>query len=152
MFSHGSIAPMIEQLEGRQLFSAGIESAHGFIAPDGSPYLYGKYVLTLNAAGNDPRQFAETHVVTIKRHDGPSFGGWMWGGKRQQVKGSWNSTFNDYHFEVLATSSTGRVTNRGTMYMSWDPATQQFNGHWAYHRGKANFVDATFTLAKPPTA
>jgi len=151
MFSQGSTGPVIEQLEGRRLFSAGIESVHGFIAPDGSPYLYGKYNLTLLADPGDPRQFAESHVVTIKRHDGPSFSGWAWGGKRQQIKGSWNKTFNDYHFEVLATNSTGRVTNRGTMYMSWDASAQEFKGHWAYHRGSTKFMDAEFVLVKAPT-
>jgi hypothetical protein len=143
---------MLEQLEARQLFSAGIESAHGFVAPDGSPYLYGKYVLALQSAADDPRQVTETHVVTIKRHDGPSFGGWMWGGKRQQIKGSWNASDDSYHFEVLTFGSTGRMTNRGTMVMSWDPSAQTFTGHWAYHRGKQHFGLADFTLSKPPTA
>ena len=149
MSSHAASVPMIESLEGRRLFSAGIESVHGFVAPDGSPYLYGRYTMTLNSNPSDPVQFNESHIVTIKRHDGPSFGGWVWGGKRQQLKGSWNSSFNDYHFSVELTSSTGRVVNRGTMIMHWNGVNQDYEGFWAYHRGKAHYV-ANMTLVKSP--
>lgn len=71
MFSQRACGPLVERLEERRLFSG------HFVAPDGSPYLYGRYTMTLNADPSDPTQFSEGHVVTIKKHDGPSFGGWV---------------------------------------------------------------------------
>lgn len=153
MFSQRASVPMIEQLEGRRLFSAGIESVHGFIAPDHSPYLYGKYTMTLNAAASDPKQFSETHTVTIKRHDGPAFAGWIWGGKRRQLKGSWDAKDDMWRFSMELTSSTGRMVNRGTMVAWWNPVKQDFEGFWAYrHNGVKYNYDAqpAMTLTKVP--
>lgn len=36
--------------------------------------------------------------------------------------------------------------------MRWDSSTQQFEGYWAYHRGKTKFMNATFTMVKTPAA
>lgn len=150
MRSHHTCGPMIEGLEGRRLFSAGVESVNGFVAPDGSPYLFGKYTMTLNANPNDPHQFSESHLVTIKRHDGPSFGGWVWGGKRRQLKGSWDAKNDMWHFSMEQTSSTGRITNRGTMVARWNPVDQAYEGFWAYWQHNVKY-DAVMKLAKVPT-
>jgi hypothetical protein len=155
MYSHASSGPMVEQLEGRQLFSAGIESVHGFIAPDGSPYLYGKYTMTLHSGfesvtgAPDPTPFAESHVVTVKRHDGPSFSGWIWGGKRTKMRGSWNSAKDQWQFSLEFTSSTGRITRKANMSMVWDG--QEYVGTWFYHSHGQHYM-AGMTMQKPQPA
>ena len=151
MFSQGASVPMVEQLEGRRLFSAGIESVHGFLAPDGSPYLYGKYTLSLSANAADPQQFSESHVVTIKRHDGPAFGGWVWGGQRRKLKGSWDAKIDMWRFSMELTSDTGRMVNRGTMVAQWNPNDQAYEGVWAYWHHNVKY-EAAMKLAKAPLA
>ena len=149
MFSQRSSVPMVEQLEGRRLFSAGIESVHGFIAPDGSPYLYGKYTLNIQTNPADPHPSSESHLVTIKRHDGPAFGGWVWGGKRTLLKGSWDKTLNMWRFSLEFTTSTGRITHKGQMAAVWDATTQRYEGIWGYVNHGHHF-DGGMVLTKIP--
>jgi len=142
-------APVIEKLESREMLSAAPLVWTG-------PYNnqlpgYGTYTYTATSAPSDPSPFTWNWSVVIRRHNGNSFGGWLWEtadetGPRMKIEGG-SSKDGFVHFRIDFTKH-----HRPPFVALYDPATKEYKGFFGYaydhkfHAGQQPDANGSFVI------